>query len=108
MSYEFINFKAVGKLWPCVGIGCKQENVPYTMMQITDVQINVSHPARMEEEEDTLVLATEIQESNFLAFRSLVFKPLVFVPNVVFMRHLCIKNKRTVTRYGRKTCPSFD
>lgn len=49
MSYEFINVKAVGKLWPCIGTGCKQENVPYTMMQITDVQINVSQPARVEE-----------------------------------------------------------
>lgn len=54
-------------------------------MCITDVQMYLSLQG-VEGRENTLVLATVIQESNFLAFSSLVFQPLVFVPDVVFMR----------------------
>lgn len=44
--------------------------------------------------ENTLVLATVIQESNFLAISSLVFKPLVFVSDFsIHEAHLSIKNK---------------
>lgn len=65
----------------------------YSATQIMDVQTYLSLQG-VEESENTLILATVIQESNSLAFHSLIFEPLLFVPNFsIHKAPLSIKNK---------------